>query len=68
MRLTKSKNGKKSKLKASNTQFLKELKRGVKGITLLALVVTMMVVPKDTKAFVLLYIAKLKAKIITPKA
>lgn len=64
MRLTKSKNGKKSKLKASNTQFLKELKRGVKGITLLALVVTMMVVPKDTKAFVLLYIAKLKAKII----
>lgn len=43
MRLTKSKNGKKSKLKASNTQFLKELKRGVKGITLLALVVTIIV-------------------------
>ena len=31
-------------------------------------ILNMMVVPKDTKAFVLLYIAKLKAKIITPKA
>ena len=43
MRLTKSKNGKKRKLKENNTQFLKELKRGVKGITLLALVVTIIV-------------------------
>ena len=43
MRLTKSKNGKKSNLKEKNTQFLKEFKRGVKGITLLALVVTIIV-------------------------
>ena len=43
MRLTKNKNGKKSKLKGNNAQFLKEFKRGVKGITLLALVVTIII-------------------------
>ena len=43
MRLTKSKNEKRGNLKTKNTQFLKDLKRGVKGITLLALVVTIIV-------------------------